>query len=183
MLKNWRMWMLIGLCPFLNGCVLAQVVLFSICVGGLVNLEIPEPTARELCGAYFITADECLEEIAFCERKRAQGLPCTILGDCIPLGGSSSFLSESDLLGNASEPVFPFPAKTHLPYGEPANFMLTLGNDMAGQSTSLQASFATAFDRLQTHQERFIVPAAFGFAGFTALGPANTQICFLEAMA
>ena len=61
-------------------------------------------------------------------------------------------------------------------YGPPALVLLTLHSAFAGLGSSVELVFQINVNQLQTFHGVVTVPDDFGFHGFTALGPADTQI-------
>jgi len=61
-------------------------------------------------------------------------------------------------------------------YGVDKNPSLELSPDSAGASAQQRLGFDVTLDELETYKARIRYPAEFGFQGFLALGPIDTQI-------
>ena len=164
-------------CPAGQQCIVEPKA--GICVCDVVSLcadVLPPHCAAATCPA----GPQCVfgpgKKSCVCEVPPAceEAFPFDCAGAVCP-GGQQCVLNPDKMCvcGDANGSAA---SSGHFVYGVNPNPSFSIGSDGAGQSPNHELTFDVTAGELETFRAVLIYPAAFGFNGFSTLGPANTQV-------
>jgi hypothetical protein len=166
------------------------------CYGGLcVNPCTPDAACGQTSNPCTVESDcavgySCLSHqcvAGFCLNPSTCAPACHVQADCPPNfvcgGGFCQCASGCSVPLSLHRPAavswvkrFVLFVQSMFGYGPPPSFTFDLSDATPGASPSQQLTFDTTAGKLETFQVVLTYPPDFGFNGFTALGPANTQV-------
>ena len=165
----------VATCPDGGQCVLDPQE-GCVCVAPSCENAVPPDCAGATCpgGQQCVLDKQTKSCVCDVIPQCADALPFNCAGAACPAG--QQCVLDPDKMCVCGDASGSAASSGHFVYGVNPNPSFSIGSDGAGQSPNHELTFDVTAGELETFRAVLIYPAAFGFNGFSTLGPTNTQV-------